>query len=214
MRIRLHNSTLTFCLILIAMSNCYAQNNLNTKVKGYNIGVKIINDDTLYVDKIAPVYVFNTDRKKKSKNWREYYRTVWNFNKVYPFALKAKTIMHKADSTLLNSSFTKREKEKFLKEYQKELFKEFEKPLKNLSINQGKLLLRLLDRELGRTSFYVIKNYRGGAAAGFWQGVAKLFGSDLKRPYDRFGEDKEVEELVQMYQNGTFYYLYYSLFRE
>ncbi len=201
--------------MFLAENVLYAQTIDNTnKIKGYNIGFKVDNNDTLYVDKIAPVYVFNVEKGRKSKNWREYYRTVWNFKKVYPYALKAKTIMHDADSTLKNSNFTKREKEKFLKEYQKKLFKEFEKPLKNLSINQGKLLLRLLDRELGQTSFYVIKNYRGGAAAGFWQGVAKLFGSDLKRPYDRFGEDKEVEELVQMYKNGTFYYLYYSMFAE
>ena len=65
---------------------------------------------------------------------------------------------------------------------------------------------------MGQTSFYVIKNYRGGAAAGFWQGVAKLFGSDLKKPYDKFGEDKVVEELVQMYHDGVFDYLYYSMF--
>mgnify|MGYP003321660310 FL=1 len=84
--------------------------------------------------------------------------------------------------------------------------------MRGLTLSQGKLLLKLLDRELGQTSFYVIKNYRGGAAAGFWQGIAKLFGSDLKKPYDKFGEDKVVEELVQMYHNGVFDYLYYSMF--
>ena len=203
------------CTMFFADNTLYAQSLKKVpQEKGYNIGIKIDKNDTLYVDKIAPVYVFNLEKGKKSKNWREYYRTVWNFKKVYPYALKAKSIMQDADSTLKNSNFTKREKEQFLKEYQKKLFREFEKPLKNLSINQGKLLLRLLDRELGQTSFYVIKNYRGGAAAGFWQGIAKLFGSDLKRPYDRFGEDKEVEELVQMYHHGTFYYLYYSMFAE
>ena len=83
-----------------------------------------------------------------------------------------------------------------------------------MSISQGRLLLKLLDRELGRTSYYVIKNYRGGAAAGFWQGVAKLFGSDLKQPYDRYGEDRLIEELVLLYQQGQFNYLYYSIFWE
>lgn len=169
--------------------------------------------DTLFVEKISPIYVYNRpDKWKKDRQWREFYRTVYNFNKVYPYALKAKAIIADADSTIANSNFNRRQREKYLKEYQKRLFKEFEKPLKNLTIGQGQLLLKLLDRELGRTSFYVIKNYRGGAAAGFWQGIAKLFGSDLKKPYDKFGEDKIIEELVQMYQDGTFYYLYYSLF--
>ena len=58
----------------------------------------------------------------------------------------------------------------------------------------------------------IIKSYKGGAAAGFWQGFAKLFGSDLKRPYDKYGEDKVVEELVQLYLQGRFDYLYYSIF--
>ena len=69
-----------------------------------------------------------------------------------------------------------------------------------------------MDREMGISSFYVIKNYKGGAAAGFWQGVAKLFGSDLKKQYDRFGEDKIIEELRQMYYDGRFWFLYQSIF--
>ncbi len=182
--------------------------------KGYVIGY-IIDDlgDTLYVDKIAPTYVFNRpEHWKKSKQWRQYYRTVYNFKKTYPYALKAKVIIQDADSTLKYSGFNAREREKYLKSYEKRLFKEFEKPLSKMSINQGKMLIKLIDREVGLSGFYLIKNYRGGVAAGFWQGIAKLFGSDLKKQYDKFGEDRLLEELVQMYHAGTFDYLYYSMF--
>jgi hypothetical protein len=137
---------------------------------------------------------------------------VYNFKKTYPYALKAKEIIQDADSTLKYSNFTAKEREKYLKAYEKRLFKEFEKPLRSMSINQGKMLLKLIEREVGLSGFYLIRRYRGGAAAGFWQGIAKLFGSDLKRQYDKFGEDKLLEELVQMYQAGTFDYLYYSMF--
>ena len=182
--------------------------------KGVSMGYVLQNNgDTLFVDKMPPLYVFNRpDSWKKSKQWRDYYKTVYNFKKTYPYALLAKEIAQDADSTLANSNFTKKEREKYLREYEKRLFREFEKPLRGLTFSQGRLLLKLLDRELGQTSFYVIKNYRGGAAAGFWQGIAKLFGSDLKKPYDKFGEDKIVEELVLMYQDGVFDYLYYSMF--
>ena len=182
--------------------------------KGVSMGYVLqSNGDTLFVDKMPPLYVFNRpDSWKKSKQWRDYYKTVYNFKKTYPYALLAKEIAQDADSTLANSNFTKKEREKYLREYEKRLFREFEKPLRGLTFSQGRLLLKLLDRELGQTSFYVIKNYRGGAAAGFWQGIAKLFGSDLKKPYDKFGEDKIVEELVLMYQDGVFDYLYYSMF--
>lgn len=187
--------------------------NTDSGKKGVAIGYKIENGDTLYVDKIVPLYVFNRpDNWRKSRQWREYYRTVYNFKKVYPYALKAKTIILDADSTLAHSDFSRKEREKYLKAYEKKLFREFEKPLRGLTFSQGKLLLKLLDRELGRTSYYVIKNYRGGFAAGFWQGIAKLFGSDLKKPYDKFGEDKPVEELVILYQQNAFDYLYYSMF--
>ena len=180
---------------------------------GYAIGYEIVDGDTLYVDKISPAYVYNRpERVKQSKEWRKFYRTVYNFGKVYPYALKAKEIMQDADSTIAHSNFTPKEREKYIKEYEKRLFREFEKPLRKLTITQGKLLLKLMDREMGISSFYVIKNYRGGAAAGFWQGIAKLFGSDLKKQYDRFGEDKMIEDLRQMYHDGRFWFLYHSLF--
>ena len=203
-----------YCFITLICLLCsnftYAQ-----KPKGYSIGYEIVNGDTLYIDKISPAYVFNRpERVKNTKEWRKFYKTVYNFAKVYPYALKAKEIMQDADSTIANSNFTARQREKYIKEYEKKLFREFEKPLMKLTITQGKLLLKLMDREMGLSSFYVIKNYKGGAAAGFWQGIAKLFGSDLKKQYDRFGEDKIVEELVQMYNSGVFWYLYYSMFLE
>lgn len=202
---------ISFLLVAITLpqADACAQNR-----RGKTIGFIIQdNGDTLFADKIAPLYVFNRpDNWKKSRKWRDYYKTVYNFKKTYPYALLAKEIARDADSTLAHSNFTKKEREKYLRQYEKRLFKEFEKPLRSLTLSQGKLLLKLLDRELGQTSFYVIKNYRGGAAAGFWQGVAKLFGSDLKKPYDKFGEDKVVEELVQMYHDGVFDYLYYSMF--
>ena len=65
---------------------------------------------------------------------------------------------------------------------------------------------------MGLSSYYLIKNYKGGAAAGFWQFIAKLFESDLKKQYDRFGEDRETEYLVMLWQEGAFDALYYSLF--
>ena len=171
--------------------------------------------DTIYIEEIKPAYIFNRPRSwKQSREWRRYYRTVYNFAKAYPYALKACEIMKDADSTLANSGFTRWQREKYIKEYEKRLFKEFEKPLKKLSINQGKLLLKLIDREAGISSYQAIRNYKGGAAAGFWQGVARLFGSDLKKKYDKDGEDRIVEELVHMYQEGSFWYLYYSMFRE
>ena len=204
---------LKYCIIalfaLISGTAAYSQD------KEIPMAYIIEKGDTIYIEDIKPAYIFNRPRSwKQSREWRRYYRTVYNFAKAYPYALKACEIMKDADSTLANSGFTRWQREKYIKEYEKRLFKEFEKPLKKLSINQGKLLLKLIDREAGISGYQAIRNYKGGAAAGFWQGVARLFGSDLKKKYDKDGEDRIVEELVHMYQEGSFWYLYYSMFRE
>lgn len=204
---------LKYCFLLLGA--LFYTSFANGQKPGVRIGYEVHGKDTIYIDRINELHVFNRPQSwKKSREWRKFYRTVYNFAKVYPYALKAKAIMRDADSTLANSNFTRGQREKYIKEYEKRLFREFEKPLRSLSINQGKMLLKLIDREAGISSYYAIKNYKGGAAAGFWQGIAKLFGSDLKKKYDMFGEDKILEELVQMYKNGSFWYLYYSMFRE
>lgn len=170
--------------------------------------------DTLFISEVPPAYkVKRISRGKKGKTWRDYYRLVHNFSKAYPYALLAKEKIDSADIYIASHKLTPREKEKFLSNFEDELFDVFEKPLKNLTFSQGRILLRLIDREVGLSSYYIIKNYRGGAAAGFWQGVAKLFGSNLKTPYNKYeGEDKKLEQLIQLYQEGTFNSLYLSIF--
>ena len=172
----------------------------------------IENNDTLLIGSLNPVYVFNRPQNQKDKNWGEYYRIVYNFNKAYPYALLAAKKITEIDNVLDAKPRTAREKERLIKEFEKQLFKEFEKPLRNLTFNQGRMLLKLIDREVGQNSYYIIRGYRGGVTAGFWQGIAKLFGADLKKPYDKYGDDKVLEELVLMYKEGSFPYLYASIF--
>ena len=186
---------------------------LHAQDKTISMGYKVEQRDTIFQEKLKEVYIFHRPKARiKSRYWRKYYRSVYNFKKTYEYALLAKEMTKKADSVLNSRSFTPREREKYLDQFQKELFKKFEKPLMGLTISQGRMLLKLIDREVGQSSYYIIKSYRGRAASGFWQGIAKLFGSDLKKPYDKFGEEKALEELVIMYHNGTFDYLYFSLF--
>ena len=180
--------------------------------QGHLMGYVIENGDTLFVESLPPVHVYNRNAKKDGRIWRDFYRTVHNFAKAYPYALQARERMDTADSILAAGSFSAMERERFLAQTEKDLFAEFEAPLKKLTFTQGRMLLRLIDREIGQTSFAVVKNYRGGLTASFWQGVARIFGADMKKPYDKYGEDKVLEELVRMYHDGRFYYLYFSLF--
>lgn len=168
--------------------------------------------DTIFIDEIRASKVYSRLPKQKGKDWRKYYKLVHNFSKTYPYALVAKKIVARADSTIAADKLKRVKRDKYIDSVQKELFDVFEKPLRGLTVSQGALLMKLIDREIGKSSFDIIKDYKNGIAARFWNGVAKMFGSDLREPYDPEGEDLMVEDLVKMWEDGDFPAFYMSLF--
>lgn len=168
--------------------------------------------DTIFIDEIRASKVYSRLPKQKGKDWRKYYKLVHNFSKTYPYALVAKKIVARADSTIAADKLKRVKRDKYIDSVQKELFDVFEKPLRGLTVSQGALLMKLIDREIGKSSFDIIKDYKNGIAARFWNGVAKMFGSDLRKPYDPEGEDLMVEDLVKMWEDGDFPAFYMSLF--
>ena len=135
-----------------------------------------------------------------------------NFSKAYPYALVAKKLVHEADSTIAADKLKGVKRDKYVTKVQNELFEVFEGQMRKLTVSQGALIMKLVDREVGKSSYNIIKGYKSGIAAGFWQGIAKIFGSDLKKPYDPEGEDALTEELVMMWESGDFPMFYFSLF--
>ena len=168
--------------------------------------------DTIYQCTIAEAKIYARLPKQRGRYWRKYYRDVENFGRTYPYALMAKQILMETDSTIFSEDFSRFKRERFIRSVEKDLFAKFEKPLRSMTVSQGRMLMKLIDREVGITSYNIIKDYKGGITAGFWQGVAKLFGSDLKKPYDKDGEDARLEELVEIWEAGEYEALYYSLF--
>ena len=173
---------------------------------------EVFDGDTVYVDDIRPSWIYPKGKRQKGRDWRKYYRLVHNFSKTYPYALVARKLVIEADSTIAANNFTRVQKEKYVNSMQKELFSVFEDQLTHLTFSQGALLVKLIDREVGKSSYNIIKDYKSGIAARFWQGVAKLFKNDLKAGYDPEGEDLATEHLVQMWESGMFPELYYSIF--
>lgn len=169
-------------------------------------------EDTIYIDQIRAAKVYSRLPKMKGREWRKYYRLVHNFSKAYPYALVAKKLVTEADSTIAADKLKGVKREKYINSVQKELFDVFEGQMRNLTVSQGALIMKLVDREVGKSSYNIIKGYKSGVTAGFWQGVAKVFGSDLKKPYDPEGEDKATEELVQIWEAGDFPAFYWSIF--
>ena len=172
------------------------------------------NGDTTYLDNIRPVYIFGQRGKKSEKYWRAYYKLVWRFARVYPYALASGGLKHQVDSTLNARQYGGIRRQMYIDAIQKQLFKDFGGALHDMTISQGALLLKLIDRETGFTPYDIIHDYKSGLAAGFWQGVAKMFDNDLKSHYDPEGADATTEQLVVMWQRGEFPALYWSVFWE
>ena len=91
----------------------------------------------------------------------------------------------------------KEDRKAYIKTREKELRKEFTEPLTNLSIYQGKVLMKLINRQTGNNCYEIIKEYKGGVTARVYQTVAFFFSTSLKQPYDAHGDDKEIESIVQ-----------------
>ncbi len=168
--------------------------------------------DTIYIEELPAARVYEKLPRQKGREWRKYYRLVFNFNKVYPYALEAKRILIETDSTFRAGEFKKGQKTKYVNAIQTHLFKTYESAARKMTITQGALLMRLIDRETGISTFELIKTYKNGIAAGFWQGIAKLFGGDMKKNYDPDGLDRPTEELVEKWESDEFEGLYYSIF--
>lgn len=196
-----------------AMAHAQVNSENGISSGGY-MRMKVENGDTTYLDKLPAIYIFGRGKHMSEKSWRDYYKLVWRFARVYPYAQASGHLVRQVDSTLNAEHYGFIRKERYISAIQKQLFKDFEKPMRDMTISQGALLLKLINRETGITPYEIIKNYKSGVAAGFWQGVAKLFDNSLKAQYDPEGADRQLEELVQIWQRGEFRDLYWSVFWE
>ena len=171
--------------------------------------------DTVFMETLDPVWIFPRGRRMRDGDWRRYYKLVFNFNKVYPYALVGRKMMAQVDSTIAADVTKRSERNRYINDVEKELFRLFEKDIRNMTISQGLVLMRLVDRECGMSAFSIIKTYENGFAANFWQLVARIFSQNLKTRYDPSkGEDARIEELCKIWDSGQWDSFYFSIFME
>jgi hypothetical protein len=157
--------------------------------------------DTLPLVILKDVTVVAERTFKNDKDRLAYFILKRNVRKAYPYAVLASVKLKECDAVMVNMPEGKRAA--YLKQKEKELKIQFESDLKNLSMSQGRILTRLINRETGMTTFKVIKDYRGRFSAFMWQSLGVLFGNNLKTKYDPSkGEDKLIEEIILQIQDG------------
>ena len=168
---------------------------------GYLVPVCIYEGDTIPCVQLPTVYIFKPLKFKNDKERMEYYRLVRNVKKVYPIAREInRTILETYE--YLQTLPNEKARQKHIKRVEKGLKDQYTPRMKNLSFAQGKLLIKLVDRQSNQTSFELVKAFMGPFKAGFYQTFAALFGASLKKEYDPNGEDKLTERVVILVENG------------
>ena len=184
---------LCIAFLLIKQQPLVAQHSVNDTIVAYAV---IYNGDTIEAKTLQDLPFFSrlTDQQMKDRaKWTRLRNAVYV---TYPYAKRSGLVLNDMNARLVNVT-SKEERKKYIQSREKELKKEFTDPLTNLSIYQGKVLMKLINRETGNNCYEIIKEYKGGFTARFYQTVAFFFSSNLKQPYDKKGEDLEMEKIVQ-----------------
>lgn len=161
----------------------------------------ILSGDAENYLELDEVFVFSPRKFKNKRQRRRYDRLTMYIKKVLPYAKLAGKEINRINIELEKISGEK-ERKNFIKASEKQLFKQFEKELVKLTYSQGRLLIKLIDRETNNTAYYLIKEFRGSFSAFFWQGIARMFGSNLKSEYDAEGDDRNIEQIIFLIEAG------------
>lgn len=161
---------------------------------------RVVNGDTLPQIYLPEVNIRGYIIFRSPADQRRFDRLVRNVKKVYPYAKLAGIKLNEYEAMM--AGLTEKEQRKLLKRAEDELKAEFGDELKALNFTQGKILLKLVDRETGNPTYHIVKELRGSFVAFFWQNLSRLFGYNLKEKYDPEGKDRDIETIVTMIENG------------
>ena len=139
-------------------------------------------------------------RASRFQYWR-YERLVYNVKRVYPYSIIVRNKLNEVNTDLGKITGEKGRRE-YIRNVEKDVFRNYEDDMRDMTLTQGKLLIKLINRETQNTSYDLIKDYRGKISAAFWQGVARIFGTNLKEQYDPYGEDALIERIILEIESG------------
>lgn len=196
-------SFLFFLCAPLASQTNPASDILTVPENGFRCRAEVVGTDTFPMVVLDPVEIntnFIFSNKRLAEQWT---RTKFNVKKVYPYAILAAAKLKEYDKAL--EKMTDEDlKKAFIKTCEKDLRQEFEEELKSLTVSQGKMLMKLIDRETHKTTYEIVKQLRGSFQASMWQAVARIFGHNMKAEYDGRLEDVMIERAIKLVETGQF----------
>jgi hypothetical protein len=170
-------------------------------IQGFLVPMCVYDGDTIPYVRLPNVYVFQPLHFNSEKERRAYYKLVRDVKKVYPISLEVNQAIIETYE-YLQTLPDKKSRERHLKRVEKGIKQQYTPVMKKLTFAQGKLLIKLIDRQSHQSSYELVKAFLGPFRAGFYQAFAALFGASLKKEYDPTGEDKLTERVVLLVSNG------------
>lgn len=188
-------------MMLLISASMYGQA-FSEVLKGYILPVTLYNGDSIPYVVLREVPVFPPIKNKRTEKF--YWKTVRDVKKVYPYV---KIVAR--EYAMINAKFDtitdKKQRQKYTKKYEKELLKKYEPIMRDFTLSQGKMMIKLINREMDKTGYELIKEIRGGFVAWWWQVFAKMCGADLKDDFNlkQNERDKIIERVIALYEAGA-----------
>ncbi len=197
MKLNLLKKFLVAIVVFLCTSKLHAQQlGINDTITSQAI---VFEGDTIPMKTLEYVFLYsrlNTTQMSAAAKYNRLRNAVYV---TYPYARRAGAVMNDINEKLINVK-EKENRKKYIKSREKELKKEFSDPLTNLSVYQGKVLMKLINRETGNNCYEIIKEYKGGFTARMYQTVAFFFSTDLKQTYNPTTNDAVIEKIVKEVQ--------------
>lgn len=192
----------TILCFLTLHQNISAQDSIHsTPNRMYVVGISEYNGETIPHIQLPTYHAFAPIKFKNKRQKQKYNRLVRDVKKTLPLAAEIRTIIIETYE-LLQRMPDEKSRNKHLNNLEKGLKEQYTPRMKKLSLRQGKLLIKLVDRECNQNAYQLVKLFMGSFKAAFYNSFASLFGASLKKTYDPNGEDKMVERVVVQVLTG------------
>lgn len=194
------------CGLICSINMLYStiqQQELIHAEKGLKKQVKAVieNGDTIAVYDLPTIWVYPPMKFKNKREEKFYWRTVRDVKKTLPLSKYIKEVIIATNDTLMMLP-TKKERDAYMKGFEKRIYKQEYDRMRKLTLRQGILLIRLVDRECDATGYDLIKAYRGSFTAGFYQLFARMFGANLKTEFGSHEDDETIERIINLVESG------------